>query len=85
MIEKFKHTQDYIDICYMIDHIKNIDIRISVLKELGYTIGLLISKENITVKNIIIDKQKNLRIQVTPKYRGLNMAHCVIIKKNAIK
>ena len=32
--EKFR--RDYRDICYFIDNVKNIDIRIRIIKSLGY-------------------------------------------------
>jgi hypothetical protein len=36
MIEKFKSSQDFIDISYMIDHVEDIKFRLSLLEELGY-------------------------------------------------
>jgi hypothetical protein len=79
-IEKFKKSQDYIDICYMIDHIKEEETRIDVLQVLGYKIGLDIVKIDKGVKNIHIGKKNDLRMQVTPKFKNVNIAQCVIIE-----
>ena len=79
-IEKFKKSQDYIDICYMIDHIKEEETRIDVLQVLGYKIGLDIVKIDKGVKNIYIGKKNDLRMQVTPKFKNVNIAQCVIIE-----
>lgn len=78
-IEKFKHSIDYRDICYFIDHVENIDFRISLLEELGYNVGVLIVKQDFGEKHIIIGKKKEIRMQVTPKYKNINVARCVII------
>ena len=70
-IEKFKKSQDYNDICYMIDHIKENETRIDVLQVLGYKIGFDVVK---------IGKKNDLRMQVTPKFKNVNIAQCVIIE-----
>lgn len=79
MINQFKSTRDYRDICYLVDHVTNVKIRISLLKELGYSIGLAIPNNKSRVKDVVIGKQGELRMQVTSKYKGVNLAHCVII------
>ena len=79
-IENFKKSQDYIDICYMIDHVKEEETRIDVLQVLGYKIGLDIVKIDKGVKNIYIGKKNDLRMQVTPKFKNVNIAQCVIIE-----
>lgn len=84
MVEKFKQSQDYIDISYFIDHVDDINFRLSLIEELGYTIGTSIVTNNLGVKNIFIDKRNNIRMQVTPKYKNINIAKCVIIKPTNI-
>lgn len=79
-IEKFKKSQDYIDICYMIEHVKDDEVRLDVLQVLGYKIGLDIVKIDKGVKNIYIGKKNDLRMQVTPKFKNVNIAQCVIIE-----
>lgn len=81
MIEQFKRSQDYKDICYMIDHIPYITTRLKTLEELGYDIGLSIVKNNTTEKFIEIGKKNDIRMQVTPKDKYTNIAKCIIIKR----
>jgi hypothetical protein len=47
---------------------------------LGYKIGLDIVKIDKGVKNIYIGKKNDLRMQVTPKFKNVNIAQCVIIE-----
>lgn len=84
MIDKFKNSQDFIDISYMIDHVKNIDFRISLLQDLGYVIGTSIVKSDFGEKHIMIGKRKEIRMQITPKYKNINIARCVVIEPNNI-
>ncbi len=78
-IHLFKQSQDYKDICYMIDHVKDISVRLDILEKLGYHIGNDIVKFDLGVKNIIIGKRNEIRIQVTPKYKNINIANCAIL------
>ena len=84
MIDKFKSSQDFIDISYMIDHVKDIDFRLSLLEELGYKVGTSIVKNDLGVKHIVMGKRNEIRMQVTPKFKNLNIARCVIIEPNKI-
>ena len=79
-IEKFKKSQDYIDICYMIEHVKDDEVRLDVLQVLGYRIGLEVTKIDKGVKHIYIGKKNELRMQVTPKFKNVNIARSVIIE-----
>lgn len=79
-IEKFKKTQDFIDISYMIDHVKLISTRLDVLQQLGYTIGVNIVVNDLGVKTVTKGKKGEIRMQVTPKESHANIAKCVIIK-----
>lgn len=81
-INDFKKTQDYIDICYMIDHVPLIDTRLDVLKTLGYEVGVDVVKVDNGAKHIIIGKKGEIRMQVTNKYPNVNLANCVIVKNN---
>ena len=65
-VNNFK--RDYRDICYFIDHVKDIDFRISLIRSLGYKIGVNIVKgEEDKEKSITIGKKKEYRIQIAPK------------------
>lgn len=71
---------DIRDVCYFIDHVKEIDFRISLIKELGYQIGVnVVTKEN-KEKDIIIGKKNEIRIQIAPKDKNLPLAACAIIE-----
>ena len=84
LIDKFKNSQDYIDISYMVDHISNIDVRISVLEQLGYKIGTIIVNDYLGLKNVYVDKRKCIWMQITTKFKNLNLAKCVIIEPKNI-
>lgn len=84
MIDKFKQSQDYIDISYFIDHVSDIDFRLSLLEELGYNIGTAIVKGDFGEKNIVIGKRNEIRMQVTPKYKNINIAKCIVIEPKNI-
>jgi hypothetical protein len=59
MSKKDKFQRDYRDICYFIDHVRDIDFRISLIKSLGYKIGVNIVKEGSNKeKSITIGKRK---------------------------
>ena len=80
-INVFKTTQDYKDIIYMIQHVKDYNTRCDVLKCLGYHIGIDLEQNEKGEGNIIIGKRQEIRMQVTPKDK-YNMSKCVIIEKN---
>ena len=70
---------DIRDICYFVDHVKNLDLRISLIKSLGYRIGVDIVDVKSKVKNIKIGKRGETRIQITPCYKGTCIAKCAIV------
>ena len=73
-------SRDYRDICYFVKHVKDIDLRISLLQELGYRIGLNVIRKGDKEMDIIIGKRGERRIQVTPQLTKLPVAKCVIIE-----
>lgn len=79
MTEEELFNRDYRDICYFIDHVKNIELRISLLKSLGYKIGINVINGNSKEKDFIIGKRKEKRIQITPKYSYAPIAQCVVL------
>ena len=54
--ERFK--RDYRDICYFVDHVKDINLRIDIIKSLGYKIGVNIVTDSSTEKSLTIGKRK---------------------------
>lgn len=83
IVNKFKKTQDYRDICYMIDHVRNEEVRISCIEALNYKIGtnILFSESNTKIKNVIIGRKGEIRVQITPKY-GIIAACAIVDFKN---
>ena len=78
MTQKELCERDYRDICYFIDHVKNIDLRISILKYLGYQIGINVVEAGSKEKHITIGKRKEKRIQITPEFDYAPVAQCVV-------
>ena len=77
--EKFKRY--YRDICYFIDHVKDIDFRVDLIKSLGYKIGVNIVKGNDDKeKSITIGKRKEYRIQITPTTKTSPLVQCAIVE-----
>lgn len=81
MSKKDKFQRDYRDICYFIDHVRDIDFRISLIKSLGYKIGVNIVKEgNNKEKSITIGKRKEYRIQIAPVLPRSPLVQCAIVE-----
>ena len=78
MTKKELFDRDYRDICYFIDHVKNLELRLSILKYLGYQIGINVVTDNSKEKDIIIGKKKEKRIQITPKFNYAPVAQCLV-------
>ena len=73
--------RDYRDICYFIDHVKDIDFRVSLIKSLGYKVGVNIVKGDEDVeKRITIGKRKEYRIQIEPTVKKSPLVKCAIIE-----
>jgi hypothetical protein len=81
MSKKDKFQRDYRDICYFIDHVRDIDFRISLIKSLGYKIGVNIVKEGSNKeKSITIGKRKEYRIQIAPVLPRSPLVQCAIVE-----
>ena len=73
--------RDYRDICYFIDHVKDIDFRISLIRSLGYKIGVNIVKDDKDKeKTITIGKRKEYRIQIAPVLKKSPLVQCAIVE-----
>jgi hypothetical protein len=73
--------RDYRDICYFIDHVKDIDFRVDLIKSLGYKIGVNIVKgDDDKEKSITIGKRKEYRIQIVPTSRKSPLVKCAIVE-----
>ena len=77
--EKFK--RDYRDICYFVTHVKDIKLRVDLIKSLGYKIGVNIVRKGIDEeKSITIGKRKEYRIQITPTTKTSPLVQCAIVE-----
>ena len=72
--------RDYRDIGYFVKHVKNLDLRISLLQELGYRIGLDVVEKDDKLMDIKIGKRGEKRIRVTPQLTKTPVAKCVILE-----
>lgn len=77
------NSQDYRDICYMIDMVEDTEVRVDVIKKLGYSVKL-VNFDN-GLKSIIKTSRNELLIQITPKIPLINKTRCVIFKKMDFK
>ena len=77
--EKFK--RDYRDICYFVDHVKDVDFRISLIKSLGYKIGVNIVNKDSIEKAVTIGKRKEYRIQIAPALKRSPLVQCAIVEQ----
>jgi len=71
---------DIRDINYFIDHVKNVDFRISLIKQLGYKVGVNVVTNDCQEKDITIGKRKEIRIQIAPKSSTSPLVKCAIIE-----
>lgn len=83
-INRFKKSQDYKDICYMVDHVVREDVRLSCIESLNYKVGLniLMPNNDPGIKGIILGKDGEIRMQITPK-RGFIAACAIVDFKNS--
>ena len=72
--------RDYRDICYFVDHVRDIKLRVDLIKSLGYKIGVNIVKEGDTEKSITIGKRNEMRIQIAPVVKTSPLVQCAIVE-----
>ena len=80
MTSKELYERDYRDICYFIKHVKNTKLRIDILKKMGYKIGVDVATSNSALRNVVIGKRKEKRIQITAKTPLSPLVACVILE-----
>ena len=73
-------SRDYRDICYFVDHVRNIKLRVDLIKSLGYKIGYNIVKEGDKEKSITIGKRNEMRIQIAPVLKTSPLVQCAIVE-----
>ena len=79
MINLCVNSQHYRDITYMIDMIKDTEVRVDVIKQLGYKV--ILSNFNEGVKSIHRTNYNKILIQITPIIPIINKTRCVIFNK----
>jgi hypothetical protein len=77
---KKDYSIDIRDINYFIDHVKNLEFRVSLLKQLGYKVGVNVVTKDCQEKDITIGKRKEIRIQIAPKTSTSPLVQCAIIE-----
>ena len=79
--KKEKFQRDYRDICYFVDHVRNIDFRINLIRSLGYKIGVnIVTSKDDKEKSITIGKRKEYRIQIAPVLPRSQIVQCAIVE-----
>ena len=73
-------TRDLRDIGYFVKHVKHISLRVSLLKELGYRIGINVVTKDNKEMDVTIGKRKETRIQITPQLGVTPVAKFVILE-----
>ena len=73
-------SRDVRDICYFIDHVKDINFRISLIQELGYRIGVDIATDGCQEKDIVSGKRKEYRLQIEPREKKFTWVRCALIE-----
>ena len=71
---------DVRDICYFIDHVKDINFRVSLIQELGYRVGVDFATKECKEKDIVIGKRKEWRLQIEPREEKFTWVRCAIIE-----
>lgn len=81
MSKNKKNTDiDYRDICYFVDHVRDVKLRVDLIKSLGYKIGVNIVKAGDVEKKITIGKRNELRIQIAPVVASSPLVQCAIVE-----
>jgi hypothetical protein len=81
MKREFLESQDYIDISYMVKHVKCLSLRVNLIRQLGYCVGIERAMNNDKFMRCYTKNNgKELRLQITPPYGKFKCAYVVIIR-----
>lgn len=72
---------DYRDINYFIKHVRHIDLRVSVINSLGYSIGVNVAKEGDKEGSFFIGMKGEARVQLEPRKEKFPLVRCAIIEQ----
>lgn len=78
--KKKDYSLDIRDISYFVDHVKDIKLRLDIIKNLGYKIGVNVATKGCKEKDVMIGKKNELRIQLTPIDKKIPLVTCAIIE-----
>ena len=78
--KKKDYSLDIRDISYFVDHVKNIKLRIDIIKRLGYNIGFNVATKDCKEKDVITGKRNELRMQIVPRDIKSPLVTCAIIE-----
>ena len=79
-MKKKNYAIDIRDICYFVNHVKNLDLRVSLIESLGYKIGVNVVTNHSHEKEVTIGKRKEVRVQITPQVGKSPLVKCAIIE-----
>jgi hypothetical protein len=76
-----EYISDFVDINWVINHVKDLKARLSVLEQLGYRIGKdpYIDENTTYVKSAKVGKRGEIRIQVSRKLKHCSFVYCAIL------
>ena len=80
MTKKELYDRDYRDICYFVKHVKDVKLRIDILKQLGYRIGADVALKNSKIMDVTIGKRNEKRIQISSVESKYPLVACVILE-----
>ena len=83
LINAFKQSYHYRDICYMVDHVPYREIMISCIEDLDYKIGLNLirTSDKTNLKSVSIGKKGEYRVQLTKPEN--NLIICAIVDRES--
>ena len=79
-MSKKSTTRDYRDICYFVDHVRDVKLRIDLIRSLGYHIGVNIVNDKSVEKSVTIGKRNEMRIQIAPVLPKSPLVQCAIVE-----
>lgn len=74
------YKRDYRDISYFVKHVKDTNLRVDILRQLGYKLGVDVAKKDSSEMTVIIGKKNEKRIQITPIEGKYPLVMCVILE-----
>lgn len=80
MRKKKDNSLDIRDICYFVDHVRDIKLRSDIIKNLGYKIGVNVATKDCKEKDITRGKRNEIRVQIAPRDKKSPLVLCAVIE-----